>query len=921
MQEKGVNLLPLKIGVAVMIQLDKITKIYKVAESEVDALQQVSISFREAEFVSILGPSGCGKTTLLNIIGGLDHYTEGDMFIDGVSTKEYKDRDWDTYRNHRVGFVFQSYNLIPHQTILENVELALNIAGVKKDERVARAKKALDKVGLGGLYNKKPNQLSGGQCQRVAIARALVNEPEILLADEPTGALDTETSVQIMDIIKEISKDTLVIMVTHNPDLAEKYSTRIIRLLDGKVISDSKEFNPKIEKVEKVEHTTKSRKSKLGFWSAFRLSARNLWSKIKRTLMVCVAGSIGVIGVASVLAVSTGIQSYINNMQNDMLSGNPITISETALNMSGILSSMDRNSQNEAIKQSVEDGYVNVDKVMDYIIDMAGRVDNLMVQNEIDENYVNYVLQMPKEYYAAFNLDYGINVLNNIYTQSPFTNQEEMQISLQTIRQVYTQILAETNLSEYASLITTLDNPFKKLPSSKEFVLSQYDIIAPNGDLEYPKNKNEIALVVNDDTALSDLTLAQLGYYSQDQFINLIYKALEDERYNEEIDNVTRFSYEDLLGRTFVWYPNDTVYNAGSGLIPFTYNPTVTEGFENGVEFTISCILRPKAGLSYGSLSTGLYYTEELTNYILDTEYNSRIVKLLRENEKDYFTNIPSSMGADQNSSYAPLEFSFNFIFDSGDGEGPTERTMTGHIGSQSALSGILSNMPGFGGGSSGGGSSMYNGIYQLSLRELGGEKLPQSISIYPVDFEIKDQLTSYLQKWNEDGDIVILDSNGQQKTLKKEDRQEIQYSDNLGLVISMINDLLSIITTALVAFTSLSLVVSTVMIAIITYVSVIERIKEIGVIRSLGGRKKDVSRLFIAESIIIGGTSGIIGLVITFIITLIINGLADLTIATLTFPISAIMFLISVLLTLISGLIPARAASKKDPVVALRTE
>lgn len=921
MQEKGVNLLPLKIGVAVMIQLDKITKIYKVAESEVDALQQVSISFREAEFVSILGPSGCGKTTLLNIIGGLDHYTEGDMFIDGVSTKEYKDRDWDTYRNHRVGFVFQSYNLIPHQTILENVELALNIAGVKKDERVARAKKALDKVGLGGLYNKKPNQLSGGQCQRVAIARALVNEPEILLADEPTGALDTETSVQIMDIIKEISKDTLVIMVTHNPDLAEKYSTRIIRLLDGKVISDSKEFNPKIEKVEKVEHTTKSRKSKLGFWSAFRLSARNLWSKIKRTLMVCVAGSIGVIGVASVLAVSTGIQSYINNMQNDMLSGNPITISETALNMSGILSSMDRNSQNEAIKQSVEDGYVNVDKVMDYIIDMAGRVDNLMVQNEIDENYVNYVLQMPKEYYAAFNLDYSINVLNNIYTQSPFTNQEEMQISLQTIRQVYTQILAETNLSEYASLITTLDNPFKKLPSSKEFVLSQYDIIAPNGDLEYPKNKNEIALVVNDDTALSDLTLAQLGYYSQDQFINLIYKALEDERYNEEIDNVTRFSYEDLLGRTFVWYPNDTVYNAGSGLIPFTYNPTVTEGFENGVEFTISCILRPKAGLSYGSLSTGLYYTEELTNYILDTEYNSTIVTLLRKNKKDYFTNIPPQMGADQNSSYAPLEFSFNFIFDSGDGEGPTERTMTGHIGSQSAWSGILSNMPGFGGGSSGGGSSMYNGIYQLSLRELGGEKLPQSISIYPVDFEIKDQLTSYLQKWNEDGDIVILDSIGQQKTLKKEDRQEIQYSDNLGLVISMINDLLSIITTALVAFTSLSLVVSTVMIAIITYVSVIERIKEIGVIRSLGGRKKDVSRLFIAESIIIGGTSGIIGLVITFIITLIINGLADLTIATLTFPISAIMFLISVLLTLISGLIPARAASKKDPVVALRTE
>ena len=447
-----------------MIKLESITKDYKVADMTVKALKGISVTFREAEFVSILGQSGCGKTTLLNIIGGLDHYTSGNLIIDNISTKDYKDRDWDTYRNHRVGFVFQSYNLIPHQTVLENVELALNIAGIKKEERIERAKKALDRVGLSSQYNKKPNQLSGGQCQRVAIARSLVNDPEILLADEPTGALDSETSVQIMELIKEISNDTLVIMVTHNPELAEQYSTRIIKLLDGNIIADSNEYNPETEKedksilesenndkieidakveeneeksddlnedeleTKKVEEKStkkqKTKKSKLGCWSAFKLSARNLWSKFKRTLMVCFAGSIGIIGVASVLAVSTGITSYIDKMQNDMLSGNPITIQETSINLNYLMGE-GMSAKKEAIKQSIVDGYINVDKVVDTLVEMSGRAEMVQVQNNINEDYINYLLEMPKEYYSALKLDYGINVINNIYTSSPFTGDDD----------------------------------------------------------------------------------------------------------------------------------------------------------------------------------------------------------------------------------------------------------------------------------------------------------------------------------------------------------------------------------------------------------------------------------------------------------------------------------------------------------------
>ena len=953
-----------------MIKLESITKDYKVADTLVHALKGISVSFREAEFVSILGQSGCGKTTLLNIIGGLDHYTSGNLIIDNISTKDYKDRDWDTYRNHRVGFVFQSYNLIPHQTVLENVELALNIAGIKKEERITRAKKALDRVGLSEQYNKKPNQLSGGQCQRVAIARALVNDPEILLADEPTGALDSETSVQIMELIKEISNETLVIMVTHNPELAEKYSTRIIKLLDGNIIADTNEFNPEIEnsiaeeKVEETENLSvkendennetnnengesnaeenvikegldesisnnttseepkntakkqKTKKSKLGFWSAFKLSARNLWSKFKRTLMVCFAGSIGIIGVASVLAVSTGITAYIDNMQNDMLSGNPVTIQETTININYLMG-MNPSSQKEAIKQSVIDGYVNVDKVVDALVEMSGQVENLQVQNDINEDYINFLLNMPKEYYEALKLDYGFEISNNIYTSSPFIGDENKNISLKAIKEIYTSILKQTELKDYASLVTSLENTFLLLPDNKDFILSQYDILKENGDHTYPTKTNEITLVVNKDTEISDLFLAQLGYYTQEEFVNTVYKATEHENHNPNLDK-ERFSYEDLLGKTFTWYPNDVVYNktdTSSPLAmvnPFSYNPYVTDEFENGIELTITTILRPKEDLSYGCLGTGLYYTDSFSKMVVKNSLTSEIVKHLVDNEQESYTSgeFTSEMGV----SKIGIMYKYSFEF-----EGNTYSDNTGFIGSQNSIAALMGSQAGM---------NIPN-YYSLTLRELGGCSMPYMISIYSSEFDKKDLMTAYLDKWNSNETITItyeeFDTNGdviiKEKTLTKEDRVEIQYTDTLSLIISMISGMISMVTTALVAFTALSLVVSTVMISIITYVSVIERVKEIGVIRSLGGRKKDVSRLFIAESGIIGFTSGVIGILVTAVISLVINIIADMTIATLTIPIIISMITISTLLTLISGLIPANIASKKDPVVALRTE
>ncbi len=885
-----------------MLKLKAIKKDYFVADETVHALKGVDLSFRDNEFVSILGPSGCGKTTLLNIIGGLDHYTSGELFIDGVSTKNYTDRDWDTYRNHRIGFVFQSYNLIPHQTILENVELALSISGAQKNERRKRAKDALDKVGLKGLYNKKPNQLSGGQCQRVAIARALVNDPEILLADEPTGALDTVTSTQIMELIKEISEDCLVIMVTHNGELAEKYSTRIIKLLDGEVLSDTmpvKQGETDCSSSKKSKKTP-NKKSKLSFKTTFRLSAKNLYSKFKRTFLVCLAGAIGIIGVASVLSVSTGVQNYIESMQNDMLSGNPITVTEEAMNLSSLMSRVNRQTKNDAVKNSLEDGYIGVDSVIDYLVSRGGDINSLKVQNDITEEYINYVNAMPKEYYSAITKLNGFDVTYGLYTDYVLTGFEDKQImSIAAAETVYTAMLEKTEYKGYSQYISMLSDTFMQAPDNEDFILSQYDIVC--GD-KIASGVNEIMIVLSDEQELSDLLLAELGYYTQEEFLNLVYRSVNDPNYDETLDK-TKFSYEELIGKTFTWYPNDVIYKKTDessplySINPFTYSAYADFDESKGITLKVTAVLKPKEGLSYGCLESGFYYTDAFTKEAVNKNIESEIVKYLDKEEKDSFA------GMSYNGQNIGITYTYSFY------QNGEKHTETGFVGS-SGSSGIIASMTG-----------QNTKTYTLTKRDLGGCLLANVIKIYPTDFTYKDNVTEYLSKWNGDDDITI-----EGITLKKEDRTDVIYNDNLSIVIGLVNNMIDVVTAALIAFTALSLVVSTVMIAVITYVSVMERVKEIGVIRSLGGRKSDVSRLFNVETLIIGGVSGAIGIAVTYLISALLNLIVGslfgiYSIATLTIPTALIMVLVSIALTMIAGLVPARLAAKKDPVEALRSE
>ena len=909
-----------------MLKLEKIVKVYSSGDTAVEALKGVSLNFRANEFVSILGPSGCGKTTLLNIIGGLDKYTSGDLIINGVSTKEFSDRDWDIYRNHRVGFIFQSYNLIPHQTVLENVELALTIAGLEKDERVARAKKALDRVGLEGLYNKKPNQMSGGQCQRVAIARALVNEPEILLADEPTGALDTTTSVQIMELIKEISKEKLVIMVTHNPEIAEQYSTRIVRLLDGEVSSDSNICENEEEAKDSIKISKETEKAKMSLWTSFKLSGRNLLSKFKRTLLVGIAGSIGIIGVSLVLALSSGIRGYIDTLQEDMLSGNPIMITETTYDINSLMSSITTLEQADIV---IKNGIVSVNSIMETLAKRAETMTSLIVSNEITKEYISYLDAMPKEYLETIKYDYGIDITNNIYTEFKHKNGEDGQYtSLSAIKNIYKSLLLETDFSASASIIGTLSDPISQVINNEEYIYSQYDLL----EGKMAKEKNEIMIVIDKNSQITDLTLAQLGYYSEEGFLNLAFKAFEsvtDAEYDESLIQ-NEFSYEELLGKSFRWYSNDQIFKKETNQFlsmysPFTYDHIVTDEFDEGLELEVVGILRPKAEINFGSLSTGFYYTEALTDYMLEQNQNSEIVKYMKENNK---TTITGTSIKTENGSVINMGITYQYEY----GHSTNNvKTTTGFVGSMS----LTSLMSGMLGGMMGNPSGMSaSDIYTLSVRDLGGEKLPNSIYIYPKDFDLKEKVLSYMKAWNEDGDITVKYENELEdgtieyieKTLSKDERSEITHTDTLSIVISMINTMITIITTALIAFTAISLVVSTVMIGIITYVSVVERTKEIGVIRSLGGRKKDVAHLFNAETFIIGLFAGLIGIVVTYIISfianIIIGSLTGIyTLVTLKWNQALIMITISVVLTLFSGIIPSKSAANMDPVNALRTE
>ncbi len=930
-----------------MLNLKQIKKDYVTSSETVNALKGVSISFRKTEFVSILGPSGCGKTTLLNIIGGLDHYTDGDMMIGTRSTKSYGDRDWDVYRNHRVGFIFQSYNLIPHQTVLGNVELALTIAGISREERIARSKEALDRVGLKDQYYKKPNQLSGGQCQRVAIARALVNNPEILLADEPTGALDTVTSVQIMELIKEISKERLVIMVTHNPELAEQYSTRIVKLLDGNILEDTNpmtdeeiaaeereefaqkeaetaelnELTPKEKKAKAKANKKRREKAKMSFFTAFMLSARNLWSKRGRTSMVGFAGSIGIIGIAMVLAFSAGITGYVESMQDDLLSGNPITITKTAYDFSA-LSGMINDDKNNEDKTDKQDGRVYISSIVEFLAKMQKTTSTIVTENTITEEYIDFLKCMPEESYNAMLFGYGHDLSMSIYTDFKYSpDSTARNISVSNLVDLCISVLEGTEFKDYSSFVTTLMPQFAQAPSNTEYIESQYEIVAGTA---VAKEANEIMLVLDKNEELSDLLLAMLGYYSQTEFEEIVRKATStDGSYDDGIYRDS-FTYEELLGKELTWYPNDTIFSVssessltGGEIYTAKYNndsSMFADSADNGgVKLKIVGILEPGENVSYGCLTSGVYYTEALTDHILEQNMDSEIVNFINDDEK-------SAMLA-YNLYKIEYDYEYTKYGEKQENNIPTTGSIGPQISAMSFMSGAASGGMSGSGGSSGGSSIDLSDVKESFIRALGGNSLPESIKIYPISFDEKYHVTDYLDKWNAKGDVVFGDT-----TISRDDRQDIDYTDTLDLVIAMINTMINIISYALIAFTSVSLVVSTVMIGIITYVSVVERIKEIGVIRSLGGRKKDVSALFIAETFIIGFLAGTLGIVITYIVSFIVNLILEpligfANIAALPLNQAVVLILLSIGLTLISGLIPARSAAKKDPVVALRTE
>ena len=931
-----------------MLKLENIVKDYEVAGKPFPALKGVSLSFRDSEFVSILGPSGSGKTTLLNIIGGLDHYTSGDLEIDGASTKGFSDRDWDNYRNHKVGFIFQSYNLIPHQNVLENVELALTISGVKKAERRKRAEEALRKVGLGEMLYKKPNQLSGGQCQRVAIARALVNDPSILLADEPTGALDTKTSIQIMDLLKEVAKDRLVIMVTHNPELAEKYSSRIVSLKDGLIVQDS--CPPKDEEEGKLAEIP-SKKAKLSLSQSFYLSFRNLFSKAKRTAMVCFAGSIGIVGVSLVLAISSGISGYIASMQDDMLSGNPVSISSSTLDIESLMASASTSTKTSIVSSAVKEGKINVDFVIEELIKTSKTTSSSLVSNSISQAYVDFLRAMPEEYYNAISYSFGIAPENNLYTNVTIDvadgdgyKQDKQIRSLSFMEQFATSIVRQTEYSSYADLISSYGSALSQGLSEKSYVLGQYDLVDGG---KFAEKEDEMMLVLNGHDAITDFVLTELGYYSQDQFLSAIDKFSKDADpdypydYDKDLFKDV-FSMEEIKAKDFYYYPNDVVFTPNEAVKsyldedkipnksdltrPFTYeSERQVERWGEGMKMKIVGILTPKDGVQYGCLSSGLYYTPAFMAKFRSDNKASYLSRLLTNySSLSGVDSISTSLAKDPTTgaiSGSGLYYSFSYYLKWHEFDKAVDDY--GIVGRSSSMSTLMNAFASSMGIAMGSGRSA-----SLTLANAGGSELPSSIRIYPIDFDSKYLVTDYLDQWNAEGDVKALSASGSVYYLTEADRSgnPIKYSDNLQVVISMINTILNIVTYALVAFTALSLVVSTVMIAIIAYVSVIERIKEIGVIRSLGGRKRDVANLFMAETVMVGLSSGALGIGLTYLLSLVVNLIVGAftgvyTIASLPWYEALIMIAVSVLLTSISGVVPAMSAARKDPVNALRSE
>ena len=867
-----------------MLQLKNITKNYLSGDNEVQALKGINIEFRENEFVSILGQSGCGKTTLLNIIGGLDRYTSGDLIINGKSTKEFKDKDWDTYRNHSVGFVFQSYNLIPHQTVLANVELALTISGVGKAERRKRAIEALQKVGLGDQINKKPNQMSGGQMQRVAIARALVNDPDILLADEPTGALDSKTSVQVMEILKEISKDRLIIMVTHNPELAKKYSSRIVKLLDGKIIDDSNPYKSSEEDVKKARNKKdKSGKASMKFTTAVRLSLNNLMTKKGRTFLTSFAGSIGIIGIALILSLSHGMQSYINRVEEDTLSSYPLTIQEASIDVTSMLEAMMGNGE----KEEHNDNKIYSRPIVNNILET---VSTKLQTNNLEEfkKYLESGDTNIKDYINAIQYEYNLNL--NIYKQNEDKTYQQVNPSKVFDELGFGEMMESrqsTSSMMSGSMTMTQTDVWNEMLDNQNLLQSQYDVLAG----KWPTKYNEVVLIVDENNEVSDYTLYSLGIKD----IKELNESMEKIKNKEKVEagESESYSYDDLLNYKFKILLNTDYYKESGNAWQDKSNDDeyMKNVVENAEEITIVGIIKPNEENVSSSGAGMIGYTKELKEYVINKINETEIVKEQKENPNiNVFTGI--EFPENQNSS-----FDYSQLTD--------EQRMYMATLSEAELAELMKNY-----------AENSTATYDSNLSTLGVVDLnkPSTINIYPKDFESKDMITTRISEYND------------KQTNDGKEENVITYTDIVGVMMSSVSTIINVISYVLIAFVGISLVVSSIMIGIITYISVLERTKEIGILRSIGASKKDVSRVFNAETLIIGLVAGLIGIVVTLLLNIPINmiiksivGISN--ISKLPTAGAIILVVISVGLTMIAGLIPARFAAKRDPVEALRTE
>ena len=867
-----------------MLQLKNITKNYLSGDNEVKALKGIDIEFRENEFVSILGQSGCGKTTLLNIIGGLDRYTSGDLIINGKSTKEFKDKDWDTYRNHSVGFVFQSYNLIPHQTVLANVELALTISGVGKAERRKRAIEALQKVGLGDQINKKPNQMSGGQMQRVAIARALVNDPDILLADEPTGALDSKTSVQVMEILKEISKDRLIIMVTHNPELAEKYSSRIVKLLDGKIIDDSNPYKSNEEDVKKAKNKKdKSGKASMKFTTAVRLSLNNLMTKKGRTFLTSFAGSIGIIGIALILSLSHGMQSYINKVEEDTLSSYPLTIQEASIDVTSMLEAMMGNEE----KEEHNDNKIYSRPIVNNILET---VSTKLQTNNLEEfkKYLESGDTDIKDYINAIQYEYNLNL--NIYKQNEDKTYQQVNPSIVFDELGFGEMMESRQSASSmmsGSMTMTQTDVWTEMLNNQNLLQSQYDVLAGN----WPTKYNEVVLIVDENNEISDYTLYSLGIKD----IKELNESMEKIKNKEKVETgeSESYSYDDLLNYKFKILLNTDYYKkSGNAWQDMSNDDEYMKNIvDNAEEITIVGIIKPN-GETVSSSGAGMIgYTKELKEYVINKINETEIVKEQKENPNiNVFTGI--EFPENQNSSFDYSQLT-------------NEQRMYMSTLSEAELAELMKNY-----------AENSTATYDSNLSTLGVVDLnkPSTINIYPKDFESKDMITTRISEYND------------KQTNDGKEENVITYTDIVGVMMSSVSTIINVISYVLIAFVGISLVVSSIMIGIITYISVLERTKEIGILRSIGASKKDVSRVFNAETLIIGLVAGLIGIGVTILLNIPINmviksmvGISN--ISKLPTKGAIILVAISVGLTMIAGLIPAKFAAKRDPVEALRTE